>query len=491
MYEITMPKLSDSMEEGKIIEWKVQEGDEVHEGDTLAEIESDKAAMELECFHDGVLAKILRGDDQEAPVGAVIGYIAAEGEEVPQEEEAEKPQAEEQPPEEKEAEAQPPPEEEAKEEAAAEEEEEKPPPRPAPAPGERPAASPYARKLAEETGVDLAQVEGSGPGGRIIARDVEAAAEGKPKREAEKPKPKAAEKKPRAEAKAVDAEPMARALAEKYDIELARLAGTGLAGRVTVDDVLAAREETEPTPQPEPSADEELPPLEVSDEEADVEDAPFRLKTLARRVVASKHVIPHFYLTRGADVTRLLGRKDELKHKHGATITHLVMLACLKALGEHPGLNRSYDRGKVFTWKGIHLGLAVDTPAGLTVAVLRDAQDLSLAAIAERTGKLVEKARGRGLSAEERRHPTFTISNLGMFGVEHFQPIINPPSAVTLAVASALPRPIADGEAIRVGTVMGLTMSCDHRIVDGAGAARFLADLRALLEEPDRLLEGQ
>jgi len=205
-------------------------------------------------------------------------------------------------------------------------------------------------------------------------------------------------------------------------------------------------------------------------------------------VVASKHVIPHFYVTVSANVTRLLERKDELKAKWGATVTHLVMLACLKAIEKHPEVNWSYDRGRVIKWRGIHLGLAVQAETGLTVAVLRDAQSLSPTQIVERTGALVEHARAGKLSADERRHPSFTISNLGMFEVEHFQPIINPPSSITLAVASALPAPVVVGDGIRVGRVMKLTASCDHRMIDGVTAAQFLRDLKGLLEAPEALL---
>jgi pyruvate dehydrogenase E2 component (dihydrolipoamide acetyltransferase) len=439
VYEVTMPKLSDSMEEGKIIEWKVKEGDQVREGDVLAEVESDKAVMELECFRDGTMAEIRYEDEAEVTVGEVIALIRLAGEEaeapekepeeVPPKEEAEEaPEAEAEQKEEEEEEAGPP--EEEAEEAPAEEA------APVAEEGERVRVSPYARKLAEERGVDVSRLEGSGPGGRIIARDVEEAAEGAPPAEAE-------------------------------------------------------REEPETAAPARPAADEELPPIEVAEGEAEVEDAPFRLKTQARRVMASQHVIPHFYVTRGADVTELLARKDGLKEQYGATVTHLVMLACVKALKEHPDVNRSYDRGRIIKWNGIHLGLAVDTDEGLTVAVVRNAGDLSLGQLVERTGELVERARAGKLSAEDRRHPTLTITNLGMFDVEHFEPIINPPSAVTLAVASALPAPLARGDAIYVGRLMKLTAACDHRIIDGATAARFLGELRGLLEDPDRLLEGQ
>jgi pyruvate dehydrogenase E2 component (dihydrolipoamide acetyltransferase) len=275
-------------------------------------------------------------------------------------------------------------------------------------------------------------------------------------------------------------------MAAKLGVDLAGLSGTGLKGRITVEDVIAAHERMEP--QIAPTPDEEAPPLEVSPEEADVEPAPFRLKTQARRLVASKHAVPHFYITRGTNVTALLARKAELKEKLGATLTHVVMLAVLKTLEKHPEVNRSYDHGKLISWKHVNLGLAVATEAGLTVAVLRRAEGLDLAGIVERSGELVKRARAGRLTAEERGHATFTVSNLGMYDVEHFEPIINPPSSVTMAVSSALDEPVVVGGEIRVGKVMRISLSCDHRVVDGVTGAEFLRDLRALLENPDELL---
>ena len=468
MYDVTMPKLSDSMEVGKIIEWKVKAGDAVHEGDILAEIESDKAAMGLECFRDGVIAQILQGDGAEVAVGALIARIAATGE-APAERGEGRGARDEEGREEVERER--------VERGAKEEKAEAPaaapatppstavpsplappasPPRP-PASG-RLAVSPLARKLAQEHGIDLATIQGSGPGGRIVAADVETAlkrgeargARGEGKTEKQKP-----------------------------------------SGPVPPTSPLRPRPSGPVPPASgliKPSADEELPPIEVTPEEADVEEAPFRLKTQARRVTASKHVIPHFYITRGVEVTALFDRKDELKARFGASVTHLIMLAVLKALAQHPEVNRSYDRGKIITWKNVNLGLAVDTESGLTVAVLHHAQGLSLKELVERMGPLVERARTGKLAVEERQHATFTISNLGMFDVEHFQPIVNPPSAITLAVASALPTPVVRQGGLAIGKVMRLTLSCDHRIVDGATAARFLKDLKALLEAPETLL---
>jgi pyruvate dehydrogenase E2 component (dihydrolipoamide acetyltransferase) len=436
MYEITMPKLSDSMEVGKIIEWKVSEGDEVDEGDVLAEVESDKAVMELECFQAGVLSKIVKPNESEVAVGEVIGLIgeAAEagggvkgkgrGEE---EEEEETPEARPEPTAPEPA-ARPAAEGKKKEAKPAEKRAPKPAPSTLPlSPSARVRVSPYAARLAAERGVDVAALKGSGPGGRIVARDIPGAA---------------------AAPKAVTAAP----------------------------------------PSVSPSPDEELPPLQPRPEEADVQDAPFRLKTQARYVTASKHVVPHFYISRSVDITRLLARKADYKAKTGATLTHILMAAVVEAVRRHPNVNRSYDRGKIIDWKMTNIGIAVDTDAGLTVAVVRDAASLSFPDLVSRSSELVEKARASKLSPEERRYPTFTITNLGMLDVENFIPIINPPSSMILAVATAMDQVVVRDGLLQVGKLMNLTLSCDHRIIEGAAAARFLKELRGLLESPDDLL---
>jgi len=463
VYDVTMPKLSDSMELGRIIEWKVSPGDAVHEGDALAEVESDKAVMELECFRDGVVAEIVRGDGDEVGVGEVIARIDTRaGKPRP------RPPAEAGPQEH--ATAAPPtapkpavPKGErraAVQETAAQVRSEAKGPRAEPVRetpqrGERTAVSPYAKKLAEEQGLDYRRVKGTGPAGRIVARDIEQAAA----RAAQKPTP-------------VPVAPVqARAPREERAAEKpARPPAAAPAGL---------------------AAEEELPALELAEGEAEVEDAPFRLKTQARRVLASQRAIPHFFVTRAADVTALLARTDELKAKLGATITHLVAYACLRALKQRPEVNRSYDRGRVIKWKGVNLGLAVATDEGLTVAVLAGAQELSLRELVQRSSALVDRARAGKLSAEDRRHATFTITNLGMFDVEQFEPVINPPSSVTLAVSSVLPAALVKGDAIHIGKLMKLTAACDHRIVDGVVAARFLGDVCALLENPQTLLEGE
>ena len=436
MYEVTMPKLSDSMELGKIIAWKVAEGDIVAEGDSLAEVESDKAVMELECYEGGKVLRLLHGDGEEVAVGDPIALVGDDGDttaakaaRVVAPEAVRDPQAAS----ETEVASQAPV--EARLRSVAPPHPEKSAPAPsrggaAPSAGARHGAiSPYAGKRAVELDVDITKVTGSGPGGRIIAHDIEAAVQ---KRET-------------------------GGITEPAHVELP------------------------------PSVDEELPAINVTTDEADIEEASFRLKTQVRRVSASKHVIPHFYVTVSVDASALLKRKEDLKRDFGATITHVIMHACVAALKEHPEINRSYDRGRIIRWKHINLGLAVDTEEGLTVAVLRGAEELSFSQLVERTRDLVERARRGKLTADERRHPTFTITNLGMFGVEEFAPIINPPSSITLAVASALPAPVVRKEGIYAGHVMRLTASCDHRIVEGAAAARLMRTVSVLLENPERL----
>lgn len=506
MYDVTMPKLSDSMEEGKIIEWKVKEGDAVKEGDVLAEVESDKATMELECFHDGVIGEIVKGDGAEVPVGEVIARIAGKAEEpkagkrAPEEKEkkpekkAETPAGTKKAPEEAKAEEEATSEkEEAEEEGKetrvreveAKEEGKK---------GGRVAISPYARKLAEKKGVDYTRLKGSGPGGRIIARDIEEAAkdEAPEKTYKEEKAPANEEKNPDREEmpkarREAEAEPAARVLAEKRGVDLRGLEGTGTGGRITVEDVKAASA-GKAEAKPRPVQEEKLPALETGEDEAEVEDAPFRLKTQARRVTASKRIIPHFYLTCAAEVTALMSRVEGLKKEQGATLTQLVMLAVLKVLEKHPEINRSYDQDRVIRWKNVNLGLAVQTDQGLTVAVVPKAQKLSFKELVERSRAVIERARNGKLTSEDRRHATFTISNLGMFHVEQFESIINPPSSVTLAVASVLDVPVVKDGKVQPGKVMKLTASCDHRIVDGVTAARFMSDLQLALEHPDDLL---
>ncbi|MDF1551507.1 MAG: 2-oxo acid dehydrogenase subunit E2, partial [Deferrisomatales bacterium] len=199
------------------------------------------------------------------------------------------------------------------------------------------------------------------------------------------------------------------------------------------------------------------------------------------------NTVAHFYVTKAVRSDALLAHQQAGKAATGATLTHYLMQACTKALSAHPEANRSYDRGRWVRWKVVHLGLAVQTEAGLVVAVLRDARGRDLAWFAEHTRALVDRARAGKLTGPERSNPTFTISNLGAYDVESFSAIINPPSALTLAVGSVVDVPVVEGGKVVPGKVLHLTLSCDHRVVDGVLAARFLGEVKRLLENPGEL----
>ena len=303
--------------------------------------------------------------------------------------------------------------------------------------------STVARKLAAQMGVDLAAVTGTGPGARILQRDVEGAA-GAPRAPTAKLAPSEA-----------------------------------------------------PTSGPEHEADPihkmaaldlETPEISFAPDEADVEPVSFNQLAVIRHVTASKHVIPHFYVTSQVNAEALLAAKDAHKADTGATVTHYIMRAAALALKPFQVINSSYDRKRIIKWKKVNLGLVIEAERGLTVAVAHDVADTPLAELAARTRELVDKARTGRLSIQERSNPTFVISNMGMYGVESFSAIINPPASTALAVGACITTPVAVGDAMKLAPVMKLTLSADHRLINGVDAARFLAEMKRLLEGPDALL---
>jgi pyruvate dehydrogenase E2 component (dihydrolipoamide acetyltransferase) len=414
---ISMPQLSDTMEEGRILHWHKAEGEEVEPGDILAEIESDKADVEFEVFRKGVLRKILVPEGEIAPVGAPIAIIAerqediaealAEAEEAARALEVARVETVSKEPEVASAPAEA--------EAA-----------PAPKPSEgRILASPVALRLASELGVDLSQVRGTGPGGRIVKRDVEAAARA--------PAPAA----PPADAPVV--------------AEVAR----------------------EPV-------------------EGDFEDVPLSSvrKAIARRLVESKAPVPHFYVTMDVEMGPALEAKQSLERLRGlkATVTDLLIRACGLALAKHPQINSSFLGDSIRRYRRAHIGVVVATEEGLVIPVIRDAQEKGLADIASERADLVGRARQRRLKPEEFTGATFTISNLGMFGVDSFSAVIAPPEGAILAVGAVRERPVAREGRLDVGLVMTMTLACDHRVIDGVEAAAFLGEVKELLEKPAALV---
>jgi pyruvate dehydrogenase E2 component (dihydrolipoamide acetyltransferase) len=406
--EVVMPKMGYDMTEGTILRWRKQEGDEVKRGEIIAEIETTKVTVEVEAYASGILRKILVREGQTVPVGQVIALIAGRDEAIPGLVERAAPSVKEAPtPAMKAAEAALV----AKEEAAP-----------------RIAASPLARQIAREQGIDLRLIRGTGPGGRIIKEDVEAFLE---RRVAEVPRPAPAP---------VAAAPVAA-------------------------------------------------PHEIPYEERDLS----RIRqTIARRMVESKKVAPHFSVTSDIDMTEAVKLRKALNALAGEgakiSVTDMLVKAAAKALLEFREVNASFAEGKLRIYQRINIGIAVALEQGLVTPVIPDCDTKSLTQIAQEAKELVERARTGRSRPEDFTPGTFTISNLGMFDVEEFVAIINPPEAAILAVGSVIPRPVVvDGE-VKVADRMKVTLSADHRIIDGAVAARFLQRFKLFLEQPLHLV---
>jgi len=443
--KVQMPKLSEAMESGKIIKWLKKEGDRVQSGDILAEVETDKADVEMEAFGNGVLRKILVPAGEKANVGALIGVIADPNEDISavvaqagpapaasagSSEESRRPAAvPPQPRREDHAERSPSP-------SRGPEAPARPTAPPPAAAGPQPAsavtapgdgggrvkASPLARKIAAQSGVDLKLVQGSGPGGRIVRRDVEAAGS-----------------------------------------TPAVTAGAAAPQRV---------------------------PVQPGVEFEDIALTPMRA-TIAKRMPLSKGPVPHFYVTSEVAMDRAGELRAELNALDGSpkiSVNDLVIRACALALMRHPGVNASLQGQAVRMHHRAHIGLAVALDAGLITPVLRDCDVKPLVQIAAEARDLADRARAGKLRASELSGATFTISNLGMLDVEEFSAIINPPEGAILAVGSMLEKAVVVDGALAVGRRMKMTISCDHRVMDGAMGARFLQDVKRLLEEPLRLL---
>ncbi|MDZ7719055.1 MAG: pyruvate dehydrogenase complex dihydrolipoamide acetyltransferase [Balneolaceae bacterium] len=409
--KIEMPKLSDTMEEGVIAKWNVEEGDEVSSGDVIAEVETDKATMEVEVFDDGTILKILAKEGDAIPLGGLIAVVGEEGEDISDildeaegDKEPEKAEVEEEKEEVDEK-------EEKSEKKEAQKEEKAPP---APTGNGRIKASPLARKMAEDKGIDLNRVEGSGPEGRIIKRDIE------------------------------DFKPAA---APATQIQY------------------------------------------TSEEDEDVKISQMR-KTIARRLAESKFTNPHFYETVDIDMEHAIQARDRLNEISEVKISFndIVVKACAAALRKHPYVNSSWMDDVIRQHGDVNIAVAVAIEEGLMTPVINHADKKNLRQISTETRELAGLAKEKKLQPEQMEGSTFTVSNLGMFGIEEFTAIINPPNVCILAVGAIRDVPVVkDGEVVP-GKRMKVTLSSDHRVVDGAKAADFLNTLRELLENPLSML---
>lgn len=421
---VRMPRLSDTMEEGTVASWIKKEGDEVEEGDILAEIETDKATMEFESFYSGTLLHIGIQEGETAPVDAVLAIIGPKGTDVSAIVKgggASKPAASKKSEEKKEEKA----EESSKTSQAAST---------STSDGGRIFASPLAKKMADDLGIDLNDVKGSGENNRIVKKDIENY----------KPSAKTSEAKP------------------------------------------AAADQPEQQVQPSP-VQVYTPAGEESFEE--IKNSQMR-KTIAKRLGESKYSAPHYYLTVEVDMANAMANRKQINEIPDVKVSFndLVIKASAMALRKHPKVNSQWTGDTTKIAKHIHMGVAVAVEEGLVVPVLKFADQMSLTQIGGNVKELAGKARNKKLQPQEMEGSTFTVSNLGMFGITEFTSIINQPNSAILSVGAIVEKPVVRNGQIVVGNTMKLTLACDHRTVDGATGAQFLETLKTYIENPVTML---
>jgi pyruvate dehydrogenase E2 component (dihydrolipoamide acetyltransferase) len=484
--DVTMPKLSDTMEEGRILRWLKQPGDAVKIGEILAEVETDKANMELEAFDEGTLAELRVAENESAPVGSVIAVLAAPGEQAAGAKPAAKPAAAPAPAKATSTKAEParaattaPKAEPAKTAAAKAEA--------APAP----AAKAEAARAATKPAAPRAEAARPAPAKAGGSRDAE--------REPWRPTVvvRRAESSERdGEAKRIKASPLARRIAEESGIDLASIEGSGPGGRVVEQDVQAALASrggrASADAPPAPARTEKPRPTEAAPQGGGRRELSRIRRTTAKRMAEAKREVPHFYASAEIAMDEAARAKDALARLggefEGLTYTHLVLKAVGLTLRQVPELNASYDGDAMILHEAVNVGLATATDEGLVVPVVRDCDRARLAELVRQTQGLVERARGLRFAPDDLSGATFTVSNLGMFPVSDFAAIINPPQAAILAVGAVRTTPVVRDGAVVPGRVMTVTLSCDHRILDGVLAGRFLRELKALLENPIALV---
>lgn len=394
--EVIMPKMGQTMEKGKVIKWLKKEGEEIQKGEPLLEIETDKTTIEVESRGTGILRKILAQEGEEVPIATIIGFITKEGEVIPEEAQ---------------------------------------------------------RKIVSLT---------EKPSEKIVKESIQTP------RELE-----AAEK--------VKASPLAKKLAEEMGVDITQVVGTGPGGRITREDVLAFTAKK---------------PSVVVEEEDQFEVVPMTSmrRAIAAKMTQSKTSVPHFYVSTEVDMTEAVKMRENLLPTYEAeagarlSFTHILIRAVSIALKGYPQLNSTFENETIRQWKNINIGVAVSLEDGLIVPVLRKANELGLEEIAVKTTELIAKARNKKLREEEFSGGTFTISNMGAFNVESFFAIINIPETAILATGSINDKVVIFNGEIVKRKMMNITLSADHRVVDGAYAAKFLQKIRNLLETPQILI---
>jgi pyruvate dehydrogenase E2 component (dihydrolipoamide acetyltransferase) len=431
--ELKMPALSPTMEEGTLAKWLVKEGDEVKSGDILAEIETDKATMEFEAVDEGTIAQILVKEGTDGvKVGALIAIIAGEGEDAPSTQAASAAKKEEAP------------KEEAKKPAPAPAAKAEPAPAPKAEPevkaaaassGDRVKASPLARRIAEQTGMDLTSLQGSGPGGRVV----------------------------------------------KADLDGARAGGAAPAARAEAPAAAAAAAPSAPAAAPAPAQIPDIPHEAVK--------LSNMRKVIARRLTESKQTVPHIYLTVDIQLDALLKLRAELNKGLASrgvklSVNDMLIKALAVALIEVPSCNVMLAGDQLVTFSRADISVAVSIPSGLITPIIQGADIKSMSAIANEMKDLASRAKDGKLKPEEYQGGTASLSNMGMFGIKQFEAVINPPQGMILAIGAGEKRPYVVNDELTVATVTSATGSFDHRAIDGADGARLMAAFKRLVESP-------
>ncbi len=419
---IRMPRLSDTMEEGNIVEWLKKEGDKISIGDVLAEVETDKATMDLESFQEGVLLYIGVGKGP-VPVDGIIAIIGDAGED-------------------------------------------------------------YKALLAEaeKTSAAATKVEEAAPAVATPAPEAQPTVIAQPEKQAPV---MAMGNHTSSDSARVLASPLAKSMAKDAGIDLTSVVGSGENGRIVKSDIESYLK------NPPSTSNNGTAPINIAPE-VSYGDHPISQmrKTIARRLGESKFQAPHFYLTIEANMDETVRARKMANENSDSKISFndIIVKACAAALRKHPSINSSWLGDKIRVNKDINIGVAVAVDEGLLVPVINNADAKSLNFINQEVRALAKKAKSKKLSPQEMQGNTFTISNLGMFGIEEFTAIINPPDACILAVGSIFKKPVVKNGEIAIGNVMKVTLSCDHRVVDGAKGAEFLKTLKTMLENPLAIL---
>ena len=428
MVEIIMPKMGDAMTEGKVVRWYKKSGDVVKKGEPLLEIETDKVNLDLEAEQDGTLGDVVADAGQMVEVGGVLATILGEGEQsAPRRRDAAGPAGED-----------------------------------ASVPGRR--AIDKKDSIKKSTGEYGEAIDMKAPRIDRTAPALNAAVlqdDGGRKRSS----------------------PLARKMAREMGLTLEQVQGSGPSGRIVASDIKNFR-------PPQKAKAPSLPPIE----KLETKEIPLSTmrRTIAKRLAESTGPIPHFYLTADYDVTNLLSLREQLNEIEGirTSVNDFIVRAAALALRHHPNVNASWGDEAITQHGEIHIGIAVSTHEGLITPVVRNADEKSVADISKEVRALADKAKNRKLTPNDYQGSTFTISNLGAWGIEQFTAIINPPNAAILAIGVASAQPVVVDRQIVVRDRMKVTMSCDHRVVDGALGAEYLRTLRSYLEQPVRLVLG-